>query len=320
MLTGDKGCDSFHFRSCNLPPPQSIAALKDIFGRLVSLDLVATADTPIEAEMTVHVMPGLRRTKMVSRLSAELTRGAAQLSDGEDSVCMIIPTGGRLLLSQRGREAVPRLGDGAVLFYREPAVLRFADMTYFAVRVPFAALAALAGDVEAAGGLSIPRDSEAMRLLRGYLGRLPPSIADKQLCRLAAAHVYDLIALALGVGGEAGEIARGRGLRAARWGEIEAALTQDPQLSLQDVARRQGISPRYVQMLFEQAGTSYSAFVLQRRLEVSCGLLQSPRYGGWTITEIALEAGFGDVSYFNRCFKRRYRMTPSDMRRAAQPA
>ena len=29
----------------------------------------------------------------------------------------------------------------------------------------------------------------------------------------------------------------------------------------------------------------------------------------------ALEAGFGDVSHFNRRFKRRYLMTPSDMRR-----
>jgi len=44
-------------------------------------------------------------------------------------------------------------------------------------------------------------------------------------------------------------------------------------------------------------------------------LLTSPRYAAWSITAIALEAGFGDVSHFNRRFKRRYLMTPSDMRR-----
>jgi len=33
------------------------------------------------------------------------------------------------------------------------------------------------------------------------------------------------------------------------------------------------------------------------------------------VTDIALEAGFGDLSHFNRSFKRRYLMTPSDMRR-----
>ena len=32
------------------------------------------------------------------------------------------------------------------------------------------------------------------------------------------------------------------------------------------------------------------------------------------IGAIALEAGFGDISHFNRRFKQRYAMTPSDLR------
>ena len=32
---------------------------------------------------------------------------------------------------------------------------------------------------------------------------------------------------------------------------------------------------------------------------------------------IAAEAGFTNLSYFNRAFRRRYNMTPSDMRKAA---
>jgi AraC-like DNA-binding protein len=43
-------------------------------------------------------------------------------------------------------------------------------------------------------------------------------------------------------------------------------------------------------------------------------MLTSPRYATWSVTAIALEAGFGDLSYFNRRFKRRYQMTPSDQR------
>jgi AraC-like DNA-binding protein len=46
--------------------------------------------------------------------------------------------------------------------------------------------------------------------------------------------------------------------------------------------------------------------------------LTSPRYEKWSVTAIALEAGFGDISHFNRSFKRRYLMTPSDMRAHAK--
>jgi AraC-like DNA-binding protein len=40
----------------------------------------------------------------------------------------------------------------------------------------------------------------------------------------------------------------------------------------------------------------------------------SPRYATWSIVAIALEAGFGDLSHFNRPFKQRYLTTPSDLR------
>ncbi|RUX33774.1 helix-turn-helix domain-containing protein, partial [Mesorhizobium sp. M7A.F.Ca.CA.002.09.1.1] len=38
---------------------------------------------------------------------------------------------------------------------------------------------------------------------------------------------------------------------------------------------------------------------------------------GRSITAIAYEAGFNDLSYFNRAFRRRYDATPSDVRAAA---
>ena len=67
-------------------------------------------------------------------------------------------------------------------------------------------------------------------------------------------------------------------------------------------------------MLFEETGTTFSEYVLERRLDATRRMLASPRYATWSVTAITLEAGFGDVSYFNRCFKRRYLMTPSELR------
>ena len=305
---------SLRFSAGDLPPSQRLSALREIFGQVVHLDLEAQLDQQVDAEMTVHAVPGLRRTTMVSSLTVRMKRSAPMLNDGDDAVCLIIKTAGRLALSQCGSEAEPLVGDGLLLLYREPAFLQFADMTYCAVRVPFAALAALAKDVEAAAAQCIPRDNEALSLLRTYLANLPARMTDPQLSRLAATHVHDLIALVIGATGEGRELARQRGLRAARLEAIKSDLTQDPGLNLDRLAARQGISPRYVQMLFEEAGTTLSAFVLERRLDAARCMLMSPRYIAWTVTAIAMEAGFGDVSYFNRRFKQRYCMTPTDLR------
>ena len=46
-------------------------------------------------------------------------------------------------------------------------------------------------------------------------------------------------------------------------------------------------------------------------------MLTDPRYVARSISAIAFEAGFGDLSYFNRTFRRRYGATPSDVRAAA---
>ena len=67
-------------------------------------------------------------------------------------------------------------------------------------------------------------------------------------------------------------------------------------------------------MLFEEAGTTFSAFALERRLDGARSMLRSSRYATWSITEIALESGFGDLSHFNRRFRRRFGMTPNEMR------
>ena len=43
-------------------------------------------------------------------------------------------------------------------------------------------------------------------------------------------------------------------------------------------------------------------------------MLSDPRLAERTISAIAYDAGFGDLSHFNRAFHRRYGETPSDVR------
>jgi len=65
-------------------------------------------------------------------------------------------------------------------------------------------------------------------------------------------------------------------------------------------------------------GSSFSEFVLGERLARLHRVLSDPRMSARLIGAIAMETGFGDLSYFNRAFRRRYGASPSDVRGAAR--
>jgi AraC-like DNA-binding protein len=58
--------------------------------------------------------------------------------------------------------------------------------------------------------------------------------------------------------------------------------------------------------------------VLGERLARVHQMLRSPLHLARGTSAIAYDAGFGDLSHFNRDFRRRYGATPSDVRAAAK--
>jgi AraC-like DNA-binding protein len=92
-----------------------------------------------------------------------------------------------------------------------------------------------------------------------------------------------------------------------------------PDLSRDAIAARHGITSRDVGKLFEEEGTSFSAFLLQQRLAKAYRMLIDPSGSDQTIARIARECGFSELSYFNRTFRRAHGTTPSDAREAARP-
>ena len=226
-----------------------------------------------------------------------------------------------LIVSHVGHESTLRPGGALLLNNSEAGEVRGeAENSWLPITVSRRQLLQLVCNAEDLLALPIDGNQPALRHLRGYIGLLlgPDGIADDPLL---IAHIgdtlADLIALVLGAGGDAAQLARARGLRGARLSAIKADIAANlgqQHLTVSAIAARQGVSPRYVQMLFEAEGTTFSRFVLGQRLACTHRMLTDPRRAGWTITAIALEAGFGDLSTFNHAFRRAYGATPSDVR------
>ena len=243
-------------------------------------------------------------------------RQRADPGDSED-LFYGINTSGVALARQRGREAPVHPGEAVVL---RPAVgpftvLRPTPTTFIGIRAPRRALALDAGRFDEAPQL-VAGHTPALRLLTAYLAAMragsPPG---PELADAVVDHLLQLVTLSLRP--HVPSPAADRGVRAARLAALKVDIARhssDPTLSVGAAAARHGISPRYVHKLFEDDGRTYSQFVLEARLERARRELRDPRTAARTVSAIAGSVGFGDVSYFNRTFRRRYGMTPTEAR------
>jgi AraC-like DNA-binding protein len=234
--------------------------------------------------------------------------------DGDDDFSFHMYLSGLSFVS--GARGEMTLGDSVSRTISRPGLV-----DHRVVRLPRAALSPLVRNIDDAVLCRIPSGTGMLSLLRNYVDAVfnDPALAMPEMRQLIIAQLCDLIAVTLGATRDATAVAGGRGIRAARLRaiktDIEAHLTYN-ELSPGVVARRQGVSDSYIRKLFEGEGTSFSQFVLGRRLMLARRMLTDRRWTDRSIASIAFETGFGDLSYFNRTFRRFYGNTPSEVRDA----
>ena len=99
---------------------------------------------------------------------------------------------------------------------------------------------------------------------------------------------------------------------------IEAQL-RNPNLTMADIARQEGLSQRYLQRLFERQDTTFSAYVRERRLERCRFDLVDAKYANQSIAAISYRWGFSYQAHFSRIFSATYGTSPRDFRKAVPP-
>ena len=84
-------------------------------------------------------------------------------------------------------------------------------------------------------------------------------------------------------------------------------------IKLSDRAKRYGFNEKYIGRLFKSTtDVSFTHYVNLLRLNHAKNLLLSTEK---SIIEVALDSGFENVTYFNRCFKQELGLTPTEFRR-----
>lgn len=315
---------SYRFSTRELPERMRVPLWRERFGRcIVHADIEPFPDIPFRAEATLQAIPGLR-TIALKGSSMRFERSQANIVDGDDSVGIIVCSPSRSQMSQRGQEIELRAGDAIALLHAEPATVTYVEGWQFGLAVPRDALMQRVRDVEALTMRPISHRTEALRLLMTYLKSTfkESALVVPKLRDTVVTHIHDLAALAIGGCAPLGESSASAVVAARHHAVLDHIAThfQDPGLSLEIVARRQGISPRYLQRLMASSGTSFTERVNELRLQRAFELVSGRHTSAQRISDIALEVGFSDVSHFNRLFRARFGVSPRGVRCAGRQA
>jgi AraC-like DNA-binding protein len=286
----------------------------------VNVDFKPLSDAPFRASIQ-PVFDDLRIVR--TTFSPGLTfRDDRSVKDAVDAFAFLIAQSRNIEVVHGQRTLRLAQADATLLSVCTPGSVGSAqEFCYLRVLIPGAELTMRVAHPDDLVAQCVPRRSDISQLLRAYIGSLVRgSLATSAYAGMTIrAHIIDLVALALtaqGVVGESGSPA----VSAARLNAALACIAarfDEPELSISAVAEAQGISPRYLQRLIESTGITFTAHVNELRLQRAFSLLTESHDSVARISEIALRAGFSDISHFNRLFRSRFGDTPKGVRAQA---
>jgi AraC-like DNA-binding protein len=306
------------FRSDDYPASHRLAAWQHIMAqKLLKVHIEPLPGPPFHVDASLRILEGVRFG--TSSFSASFFRRTREIADADnEDFVLIINMEGTLTVSEPKGEVV--LGEGDAYFMNcreEKNFIRPVTGKLLGVRFSRDALMDVLPNVGNSTSGMIPKGEAALRLLTVYLKELDDNqrLSDPALRKLVVKQIYEIAVLCLSPLCAAPKVQRGAA--ALKLQAIKDFIDKDlkkQKLSIVDVAAAHGLSERQVQRLFEAEETTFSAYLLEKRLESVFLALKDLRRVHLSIGEIATGCGFSDLSYFNRAFRKRYLVSPSEVR------
>jgi AraC-like DNA-binding protein len=238
-------------------------------------------------------------------------------SDERTFTLQLVHTG-RCHLRHAGADFVAESGDMFIVDASKPYELAFTQPVQgLVLSLPWERFGGHAKELGSFAGRPMNRNGGPAAVLSGFIRSAWDQLVERNgddgadWPKSASDVIWELLVSALQ--GEPSTIrSRADELRRGAMALVDSRLG-DSAFSSSALAEALDISERYLQRVFAEAGTTPSRFLLARRLDAAAERL---RYGGRhaSITDIALECGFNDLSYFSRTFRRRFGVSARDYR------
>jgi AraC-like DNA-binding protein/quercetin dioxygenase-like cupin family protein len=306
--------------SADLPIRGRVEESLATFGRAifkVEIDPAPESEFKIDMKIRVISDAGLASGSM----SPMRVRHVPAWADNDDLVLLMIESG-EGALQQNGKTIELHSGDAIISSKDEHSLMQAnTDMVVHNVRLKRDRLRGMVPDLGSALERIVIPNSPNLQLLSGYARLLQTSDAlASEALPLASIHLHDLAALALGA---KDEFAAARGRQAAWLESIRRDIVLNacnPAFSIQALAGKHGVTPRYIQKLLSSAKLSFSDYLREQRLLAAFRMLSRQQTHQQSVTRIALDCGFADVSHFSRAFRERFGKTPTEVRDTARIA
>jgi AraC-like DNA-binding protein len=305
------------FSTADLPPAERFDAFQEFIMRLSRTGTMRLEDPAAKFHAHVSVTP-LGHISFSTLAGTPLRYWCLPGSERyrPDYLRLMVNRAGPAIVSQLDQDASFTETGATIFDNRACGATHYAGTyTTYAYNVPRNLMLAAAPNAEDYRARPVRADPRVLRYLVDYTDMVLASgaLRDPALALNIGNHLFDLAATLLGPTREAAEIASTRGLRTTRLRAILAEIDRrfaDPNLSAQTIAERHGLSRRQVERLMEENGETVSRAVLRRRLTEAAAMLSDPDTRDMRISDIAFACGFGELSHFNRSFKREYGEAP----------
>ena len=246
----------------------------------------------------------------------KLIRTQQLLQDADDGLSLIVAdTGGFARMDNRGNEFLVGQRQGAFISHRElGGTFNFEPSSSFSVSIPRKFFAGIASNKLDRLSTDRPICDELLVYLRSIVTSVVNS--DQQGDRTLAYanhHIGDIMS---SIVMKFLDQSNSQGSKVC-YGMVMDEITnnhRDPYLSAHSVAKKLRCSDRRVHYVLEEAGKVFSRHLMLARLTSFQRSVEQDVNQECSIAELAMNAGFSDISYFNRAFKSFTGVTPSTYR------
>lgn len=303
----------------DVPPSERAGWLRDVICReYANVEVTSPTRQLLAQDLTIYPWEKLRLSMIKSSGIAleRLPREPHLIS--QDAYFAVVLLAGDYGLEQDGKQVVLQPGDLTIYDATRPHRIHCPrDFAKLILSIPrplfrerFAAVEhCTARRISGATGIGAVASNfvrSSSRHASQFTPRESASLAD---------HALDLLTLAAASARPAGfTLSRSRAGSLSRIKALIEKHLADFDLDTTKIARRAGLSARYINSLFGDEGTSLMRYVSKRRLDHCAKDMLDPRHAGDPLSDIAFRWGFNDASHFSRAFKHQFGRAPREFR------